>query len=276
MPADKLFMKPGQVWTLDQMTHALLLSSANDAAVALAEKAGGTVEGFQRMLALTAANLGMADSPVLNDPAGLDGAEGVEGGNLVSARDLAIATRALLNQPVLAGIVATPVYYFDGPDGVHHRLTNHNRFFLTTYAGAVGVKTGYTSRAGYCLIAAARREGRTMLAVILHGNNPNQTAKTLLDQGFATPVNAEPTTDRLPEVHLGPATPPTTSPPTTPASVAVPAHAALSPTRPARDSLFSRWWLWGAGVAIVVVGGSLVWRWRARRRRSRRRIFARR
>lgn len=154
-PADKLFMKAGSVWTEDQMMHSLLLSSANDAAVALAEKVGGTVAGFQPIFASTALGLGMADNPVLKDPAGLDGPDGVDGGNLVSARDLAIAGRALLADPALAQIVATPVYYFDGPDAVHHRLTNHNKLFLTTYAGASGMKTGYTRRAGACLIAAA-------------------------------------------------------------------------------------------------------------------------
>ncbi len=278
MPADKLGMKPFTIWTFDQMIHALLLSSANDAAVALAEKAGGSVEGFQHMFALTAADLGMADNPVLNDPAGLDGPDGVEGGNLVSARDLAIAARALLAQPVLAGIAATPVFYFDGPDGIHHRLTSHNRYFLTTYPGAIGVKTGYTHRAGYCLIAAARLGGRTMMAVVLHGNNPTQTAEDLLDKGFFTPVETEPVADRLPVVHLGPATAPTTLPPSTtstaPAVAALPTHARLLPARASSASIPSKWWPW-AGAALVLVAFVVVWRWRVRRRRRRRRIFAR-
>jgi serine-type D-Ala-D-Ala carboxypeptidase (penicillin-binding protein 5/6) len=200
-PADKLFMKPGQVWTADEMLHALLISSANDAAVALAEQIGKTVEGFQPVLARTATGLGMADSPILNDPAGLDGPDGVGGGNFVSARDLAIAGRALLSVPTLAAIVATPVYYFDGPDNVHHRLTNHNKPFLTTYTGAVGLKTGYTSRAGSCLMAAATVGGRTMLAVVLNSANPTVAASLLLDKGFATPVAAETGTDRLPAVN---------------------------------------------------------------------------
>ena len=188
-PADKMFMKQGQMWTFSEMIHALLISSANDAAVALAERAGGSLEGFQPLFAATATRLGMADSPVLHDPAGLDGPDGFAGGNLVSARDLAIAARALLANPDLAPIVATTVYYFDGPDNVKHRLTNHNKPFLTTYPGAIGMKTGSTSRAGACLIAAARRDGRTMLAVVLDGANPNQTAKDLLDEGFATAVS---------------------------------------------------------------------------------------
>jgi D-alanyl-D-alanine carboxypeptidase (penicillin-binding protein 5/6) len=199
-PADKMSLKSGQVWTADELFHALLLASANDAAISLAEQVGGTVEGFQPVFARTALGLGMADNPVLMDPAGLDGPDGVEGGNLVSARDLAIAGRALLQVPYLAAIVATPVYYFQGPDNVRHRLTNHNKLFLTTYAGAVGIKTGYTKRAGACLMAAARVGGRTMLAVVLASANPTATAAGLLDKGFATPVAAESTTDQLPAV----------------------------------------------------------------------------
>jgi D-alanyl-D-alanine carboxypeptidase (penicillin-binding protein 5/6) len=202
-PADKMFMKQGQLWTFDQLIHCLLLASANDAAIALAEQAGGSLEGFQSMFASTARSLGLADQPVLKDPAGLDGPSGVDGGNLISPRDLAIAARALLAQPVLAQIVAIPVYYFPGPDNVQHRLTNHNKLFLTTYPGAVGVKTGFTDRAGACLIAAARRDGRTMIAVVMHGANPTQSAEALLDKGFATPVAAEPTADRLPAVTTG-------------------------------------------------------------------------
>jgi D-alanyl-D-alanine carboxypeptidase (penicillin-binding protein 5/6) len=201
-PADKLFMKAGQIWTADEMLHALLISSANDAAVALAEKVGGSLESYQPIFAATALGLGMADHPVLMDPAGLDGPDGVDGGNLVSARDLAMAGRTLLAVPPLAAIAATPVYYFDGPDKVHHRLTNHNKLFLTTYAGAVGIKTGYTKRAGACLMAAARVGGRTMLAVVLNSTNPTAAVKRLLDQGFATPASAEITTDQLPAVNL--------------------------------------------------------------------------
>jgi D-alanyl-D-alanine carboxypeptidase (penicillin-binding protein 5/6) len=201
-PPDKIGLRVGQVWTADELFHALLISSANDAAIALAEQVGGTVAGFQVVFARTAEELGMADDPVLMDPAGLDGAEGVDGGNRVSARDLAIAGRALLADPYLAGIVATQEYNFVGPGNVHHSLVSHNKLFLAGYAGAVGIKTGFTDRAGTCLMAAARRDGRTMLAVVLNSDNPPQQAKALLDQGFATPVASESTADQLPPVNL--------------------------------------------------------------------------
>jgi D-alanyl-D-alanine carboxypeptidase len=275
-PADKMFMKQGQVWTFSEMIHSLLISSANDAAIALAERAGGSLEGFQPLFAATAAELGMADHPVLHDPAGLDGPDGVDGGNLVSARDLAMAARALLANPTLAAIVATTVYYFEGPDNVNHRLTNHNKSFLTSYPGAIGVKTGSTSRAGACLIAAATRDGRTMLAVILDGTNPNQTAKQLLDEGFATPVSAEPAADRLPPVATVGFRPPAlhpAEPDVSPAGTAPADHGASVPAvaiRPARSSSAGPL---GTVILVVAIAVTLVGllRLRALSRRHRRR-----
>ena len=225
-PADKIGLVAGQVWTADELFHALLISSANDAAFALAEQVGGSLPGFQQIFAHTAVELGMADHPVLMDPAGLDGTEGVDGGNLVSARDLAIAGRALLADPYLAAIVATPIYSFIGPGNVHHRLVSHNFAFLSTYAGAIGMKTGFTDRAGTSIMAAARRNGRTMLAVVMHSTNPTAAAKVLLDQGFGTAVASELTVDRLPAVDLAALRPPTvvtseSRQSTTPSSLAV-------------------------------------------------------
>ncbi len=74
--------------------------------------------------------------------------------------------------------------------------------FLESYPGAIGIKTGYTDRAGDCLMAAATRGGRTMLAVVMNGYNPTATAIDLLNEGFATPASREPAADRLPPPAL--------------------------------------------------------------------------
>jgi D-alanyl-D-alanine carboxypeptidase len=201
MPARNINAKEGQVWSDDHLLHALLMSSANDAAVALAEKTAGSVEGFQGFLADEAFKMQLADHPLLQDPAGLDDEFSVGGGNLVSARDMAIAARALLHDTTLAPIVATKVYAFHGGDGIDHRLSNHNRM-LWDYAGAIGMKTGYTAKAQECRVAVAQRNGRTMIAVVI-GALPGQDtsfAAHLLDAGFAMPAVTEPTTDRLPPV----------------------------------------------------------------------------
>jgi serine-type D-Ala-D-Ala carboxypeptidase (penicillin-binding protein 5/6) len=198
-PATKINMKAGQTWTLDDTLHALLMSSANDAAVALAERVSGSVEAFQSDLYDEAARLNMADNPVLLDPAGLDDSFSVGGGNKISASDLAIAARALLADPELSGIVAENIARFTGGDGIAHRLVNHNNM-IRHYEGAIGVKTGWTVKAGHCLIAAARRNGRTMLSVVMDAPDMYATSAALLDQGFNTPVGTESTMTHLPPV----------------------------------------------------------------------------
>jgi D-alanyl-D-alanine carboxypeptidase len=194
---DKLGMKPGQQWPYDITMHALLISSSNDAAYALAEKVSGSVEAFGTTMQQAAAAIGMPDPPVLRDPAGLDGSEGVGGGNLMSAWDVAVASRDLMANPYLAGIVATKTYRFTGPDGIVYELASHNLAFLNSYGGAAGVKTGYTVPAGVCLSAVAVRGDRHLLAVVMNGVSPDRTAEMLLDQGFATAADSEPGTDPL-------------------------------------------------------------------------------
>ena len=191
---DKVGMKAGQQWPLTLALHALLISSANDAAYALAEHISGTVERFAQVMRQAANQLGMSDGPTFHDPAGLDGSQGVDGGNLVSAWDLAIAARALMANSTLASIVPLKTFRFTGPDGIVYELSSHNLAFLNSYPGAIGVKTGFTDPAGVCVAEEATRAGRTMLAVVMHGVSPDQTAEMLLDKGFATPVASEPST----------------------------------------------------------------------------------
>lgn len=221
MPAAKINLKAGQVWRSGDLLQALLLVSANDAAVALAEQTAGSVEAFAAMLDRTAARIGMADKPVLRDPAGLDNEFSVNGGNLVSARDLAVATRLFLSYPRLAAIAAGADYHFQGGDGQPHRILNHNRL-LKTYPGAVGVKTGYTRRAGRSLIAAARRDGRTLIAVVIAAPDRYAFAAALLDRGFASPAQAGGDADRLPAVVRGNARDPITNAPPPPRPVSTP------------------------------------------------------
>lgn len=206
-PAHKISMQPGQVWTFRDALYSLLLSSANDAAAAIGERVSGSLEAFAAQMQQTGSELGLQDDPVLRDPAGLDDSFSVDGGNLVSARDLAVITRAVLAEPLLAEVIATPVYRFTGPDGVSHRLGNHNQL-LTTYAGSIGGKTGYTSKAGEDLVAAARRDGRTMIAIVLGAPNLWKDAAHLLDEGFAQPPGAAGTGDTLPPVRVPGQSPP--------------------------------------------------------------------
>ncbi len=188
----------GVAWPLNEVLQSLLVLSANDAAYAIAERVSGSLAAFAGVMGRSAHQIGMADSPVFHDPAGLDGTEGYEGGNLVSARDLAIAGRDLLRLPELAKIVTEQQYHFVDPTGAAHWLPSMDEAFLESYTGAIGIKTGYTDKAGDCLMAAATRDGRTMLAVVMNGYNPTATAIDLLNQGFATPLSKERAADRLP------------------------------------------------------------------------------
>ncbi len=199
---NRVGIEKGVAWPLPEILQSLLVYSANDAAYAIADRVSGTLRAFAPVMERSALQIGMSDDPLFRDPAGLDGPMGFEGGNLVSARDLAIAGRDLLGVPELARIVREENYHFVDPKGRLKWLPSMDFSFLDTYPGAIGIKTGFTDRAGDCLMAAATRNKRTMLAVVMNGYNPTQTASDLLNQGFATPVSAERTTDRLPPERL--------------------------------------------------------------------------
>jgi D-alanyl-D-alanine carboxypeptidase len=212
MPARKINVKSGQVWSYEGLMHSMLIVSANDAAVALAEKVGdGSLDNYVSIANMTADRLGLADHPVLNDPAGLDDEFANKGGSLISARDLAIVARAAMTKSEIMTIVNLREYNFVGGDGASHHLPNHN-LFLDLYPGANGLKTGTTDRAGRTFVGSATRNGRTMLAVVFDAPDVYASAGALLDQGFATPVAAEAGLDHLPAIVPDAALPP---PPTT-------------------------------------------------------------
>lgn len=200
MPARKINVKAGQVWDREDLLASLLLVSANDAAVALAERVGGgSLAGWERVAGSTALALGLRDAPDLSDPAGLDDEFSHGEGSAVSAYDLAVVARAVLAEPELMSLIGTEEYRFTGGDGIAHVVDRRNRLF-ELYDGTIGMKTGLTERAGRCLVAAARRDGRTMLAVLLDAPDSYASARLLLDQGFATPVPAEADLEQLPDV----------------------------------------------------------------------------
>lgn len=201
MPARKINAKAGQTWLCDDLFKVMLLASANDAAVALAEQVGGgTLDGWVSVAQATADRLGLQDDPLLVDPAGLDDEFSNYGGSRISARDLAIVARAALAEPDVMNVVAMPEYYFEtGGDGLPHKVTNHNRF-LREYAGATGLKTGATELAGRTFVASATREGRTMIVVEFDAADIYLSAALLLDRGFATPVEAQAGLPLLPRV----------------------------------------------------------------------------
>jgi D-alanyl-D-alanine carboxypeptidase (penicillin-binding protein 5/6) len=177
-PARRLAVRRGQELTVEQALKALMIVSANDVAVMLAEAAGGSVPRFARAMDAESARLGLRASSWRN-PHGLDAR-----GHRSTAFDLAILARAVLQDPWLARVVRKRHAALISPSGRRHTLTARSRFLLG-YRGAVGVKTGFTDDAGHCLAAAATRGGRTLIAVVLHSPDNAADAGRMLDWGFA-------------------------------------------------------------------------------------------
>ncbi|HEX2196103.1 MAG TPA: serine hydrolase [Actinomycetota bacterium] len=169
-------LRPGDVFTVGELLHALLLSSSNDAAVALAEHVAGSEPAFVERMNRLGRSLGLQRSRFATSH-GLDVPD-----HYSTARDLARLALAVLRRPVLAEIVATAETTITGTSGTH-RLVNTNPL-LESYEGAVGVKTGYTSGAGDVLVAAAVRSGRRLVAVAMGSDDAAADARALLDYGF--------------------------------------------------------------------------------------------
>jgi D-alanyl-D-alanine carboxypeptidase (penicillin-binding protein 5/6) len=165
-------LSPGQVVTLEELLYGLLLRSGNDAATAIAQHIGGSVDGFVEMMNQEAEALGLADTHFVN-PHGLDAPD-----HYSSAYDLMMITRQALADPTFAAIVSAQEYNFHG-----RPLSNRNEL-LSNYPGADGVKTGTTSEAGECLVASATRDGHQVLVVVLGSEDRYGDASTLLDYYF--------------------------------------------------------------------------------------------
>ena len=168
-----LYLRPGEALTLETLLYGLLLRSGNDAALAVAEYCAGSEEAFVARMNRRAGELGMQDTHFAN-PSGLDGA-----GHASSAYDMALLARACLDNDILRDMVSTQSIAREG-----RVLTNHNKL-LWRYEGCIGLKTGYTQKAGRTLVSAAEREGLTLICVTL--NDPDDWADhaALLDWGFA-------------------------------------------------------------------------------------------
>ena len=201
-PAMNINMKEGQEWRFTDALHALLMASANDAAYAIAENASGSLEQFAADMQAAGERWGLRDS-TLSDPAGLDAeGEGFRNGSTMSAYDLAIVGRNSLAVPAVAEPAKLLEYAFTDPTGLDRTVPNHNDTWLNGYAGATGLKPGFTEKANRTLVASATRDGRTCVAVVLGIYDVDGWAAKLNDQCFATPVAAQKGAARLPAVRV--------------------------------------------------------------------------
>jgi D-alanyl-D-alanine carboxypeptidase len=179
-----VYLREGELLSVEQLLYALLLESANDAAVALAICAAGSVEQFAKRCNDKARALGLCNTNFTN-PHGL-----YDENHYTTAYDLAILTAHALNEPTVAKICASRRAEIpfgvtaDNPmgEGVRY-LKNHNKM-LFNYEGAIGVKTGFTKKSGRCLISAARRGGLSLIAVTLNAPDDWRDHSAMLDFGF--------------------------------------------------------------------------------------------
>ncbi|MFZ5651444.1 MAG: D-alanyl-D-alanine carboxypeptidase family protein [Bacillota bacterium] len=176
----ELRLAAGDRITLGNLVKAALMYSANDSTVAIAEHIAGTEDRFVELMNAKALVLGALHTRFANT-------NGYHHPNHYStAYDLAIITRYAITNQDFARIIKTPrdtIQWADGDKKVE--INNTNRLVRdNSYEGILGVKTGSTIRAGNCLIAAAQRDGRTIIAVVLHSRNRYKDAVKLLDYGF--------------------------------------------------------------------------------------------
>ena len=181
MGGSQVYLKEGETMSVEEMLKCVIIASANDCAVALAEHVAGSEEAFVASMNARAAELGMKNTHFENT----NGLDDTATNHVTSARDIAIMSRALISHKKIleySGIWMDTIR--EGTFG----LTNTNRL-VRFYRGCTGLKTGSTARAKFCISATAEREGVSLICVIMAADTRderNNTAAKLLDYGFAT------------------------------------------------------------------------------------------
>ena len=190
----QIYLKVGETMSVADMVKSIAVSSANDCACAMAEHIAGSEAAFVDMMNLRAQELGMQDTKFVNCT-GLDDSEDAKE-HRTSAYDIAVMSRELLkNHP---DIKKYTTIWMDTVRGGTFGLSNTNKL-VRFYPGATGLKTGFTSGAGYCLSASAQRDGMELVAVVMGSETSKDrfaACKALLDYGFANFATVQP---ELPE-----------------------------------------------------------------------------
>ena len=167
-----MYLKPGEVVTVEELLYGLMLCSGNDAALALADCCGG-LAAFVSAMNDKAAALGMTGTSFAN-PNGLD-----DENHYSTARDMAVLAAYAAKDPTFRRICSTRTATVGG-----RTMTNHNKL-LSQVEGCIGMKTGYTKAAGRTLVSCAERQGRRLVAVTLCDGNDWADHKALYEMGFA-------------------------------------------------------------------------------------------
>ncbi len=185
----QVYLEEGEQMSLQEMVKCVVVSSANDCATALAEAVAGSESGFVEKMNQRAKELGMEHTHFANCT-GLDDEAGPDE-HYTTARDIAIMSRALLQHQEIREF--TTIWMDTSRDGAFG-LSNTNKL-VRFYQGTTGLKTGYTSSAGYCMSASAQRDGMELIATVMHCQSSTdrfESAKALLDYGFAAYTLVDP------------------------------------------------------------------------------------
>ena len=179
----QVFLKAGETMTVEEMVKSIAVSSANDCACAMAEHLAGSEGAFVEQMNARAKELGMADTHFVNCTGLDDGPDAAE--HRTSAHDIALMSRELLvHHP---DIKQYTTIWMDSIRGGSFGLSNTNKL-VRFYPGCTGLKTGFTSGAGYCLSASAERDGMELIAVAMGSETSqkrNDACRGMLDYGFA-------------------------------------------------------------------------------------------
>lgn len=184
MPKVHLGMCTGYEYKLNDLLYSLMLESHNDTAVAIAEHMSGSVENFAKEMNKKAKELGMNNTHFVT-PNGLDAAN-----HYSTASDMCRLASYAVKNSAFCNLVATGSHSFQTIDGTHSYTVSNKDAFLSYYEGALGIKTGFTGKAGYCFVGAAKRNGATLTSCVLaSGWPPNKSykwadTKALMDYGF--------------------------------------------------------------------------------------------
>lgn len=180
MGGSQVYLKVGEQLTVEEMIKCVVIASANDAALALAELVAGSEESFVALMNKRAKELGMKNTNFENT----NGLDDTTVNHVISARDIAIMSAQLMRHST---ILKYTTIWQDSIRGGAFVLTNTNRL-IRFYPGANGLKTGSTAKAGFCISAAAKRDGMQLIAVVMGAStrdSRNETAKQMLNWGFA-------------------------------------------------------------------------------------------
>lgn len=178
VPGTSIYLSEGETLTLRQMLYGLMLASGNDAAVAIAEHIGGSVDHFCAMMTERARELGCKDTVFLT-PHGLPCE-----GHYTTAADLALIAREAMKHDLFREIVGTSRATIPWEGRNYDRVLNNKNRLLSSYEGATGIKTGYTKKAGRCLVFGAERENMRIIGVVLNCWEWFDEAASLMDLAF--------------------------------------------------------------------------------------------